>query len=86
MNRQNRSFPDESDCRAAMFHCRSCRNSMSSADCAELSPEEIYISVHSRLTRRNVQFCQVAQYLNDTVKVASNEVRITDFFREPGRR
>ena len=31
---------------------------------------------------RNVQFCQVAQYLNDDAKVASNEVRIQDFFRE----
>ena len=31
---------------------------------------------------RNVQFCQVAQHLNDEAKVASNEVRIQDFFRE----
>ena len=35
---------------------------------------------------RNVQFCQVAQHLNDEVKVASNEgggapLRIQDFFR-----
>ena len=35
---------------------------------------------------RNVQFCQVAQHLNDETKVACNEVRIQDFFREPGRR
>ncbi len=31
---------------------------------------------------RNVQFCEVAQHLNDAVKVASNETRIRDFFRE----
>ena len=31
---------------------------------------------------RNVQFCQVAQHLNDEAKVACNEVRIQDFFRE----
>jgi len=31
---------------------------------------------------RNVQFCEVAQHLNDAVKVASNETRIQDFFRE----
>ncbi|MGI4869905.1 MAG: IS4 family transposase [Janthinobacterium lividum] len=31
---------------------------------------------------RNVQFCEVAQHLNDTVKLASNETRIQDFFRE----
>lgn len=31
---------------------------------------------------RNVQFCQVAQHLNDEVQIASNEVRIQDFFRE----
>lgn len=31
---------------------------------------------------RNVQFCQVAQHLNDKAKVACNEVRIQDFFRE----
>lgn len=30
---------------------------------------------------RNVQFCEVAQHLNDAVKVASNETRIQDFFR-----
>ena len=32
---------------------------------------------------RNVQFCQVVQHLNDEAKLASNEVRIQDFFREP---
>ena len=31
---------------------------------------------------RNVQFCEVAQHLNDAVKLASNETRIQDFFRE----
>jgi len=31
---------------------------------------------------RNVQFSEVAQHLNDAVKVASNETRIQDFFRE----
>ena len=31
---------------------------------------------------RNVQFCQVAQHLNDEAKIACNEVRIQDFFRE----
>ena len=31
---------------------------------------------------RNVQFCEVAQHLNDGAKLASNETRIQDFFRE----
>ena len=31
---------------------------------------------------RNVPFCEVAQHLNDGVKLASNETRIQDFFRE----
>jgi len=31
---------------------------------------------------RNVQFCEVAQHLNNNVKLASNEIRIQDFFRE----
>ena len=31
---------------------------------------------------RNIQFCEVAQHLNDQVKIASNENRIQDFFRE----
>ena len=30
---------------------------------------------------RNVQFCEVAQHLNETVKPASNETRIQPFFR-----
>nr|GFC54399.1 hypothetical protein [Tanacetum cinerariifolium] len=34
------------------------------------------------LKSRNVQFGEVAQHLNDAVKVASNETRIQDFFRE----
>ena len=31
---------------------------------------------------RNVQFYAVAQHLNDSAKLKSNEVRIQDFFRE----
>ena len=31
---------------------------------------------------RNVQFCEVAQHLNDAVKMASNETRIQGFFRD----
>jgi hypothetical protein len=31
---------------------------------------------------RNVQFCEVAQHLNNEAKLSSNEVRIQDFFRE----
>ena len=31
---------------------------------------------------RNVQFCEVAHHLNERVKLASNETRIQDFFRE----
>ncbi|MFD2784138.1 IS4 family transposase [Hymenobacter rubripertinctus] len=38
--------------------------------------------VISLLKSRNVQFCEVAQHLNDAVKPASNETRIQDFFRE----
>ena len=34
------------------------------------------------LKSRNVQFCAVAQHLNDAVKLASNETRIQDFFRQ----
>ena len=30
---------------------------------------------------RNVQFCEVAQHLNDAAKLASNETRIQNFFR-----
>ena len=33
------------------------------------------------LKSRNVQFCEVAQHLNDAVKPASNETRIQPFFR-----
>lgn len=36
----------------------------------------------SLIKSRNVQFCHVAKYLNDTAKVVSNEVRIQDFFRQ----
>ena len=38
--------------------------------------------VISLLKSRNVQFCEVAQHLNDAVKPASNETRIQDFFRQ----
>jgi hypothetical protein len=38
--------------------------------------------VFGLIQSRNVQFCQVAQHLNDETKVACNEVRIQDFFRE----
>lgn len=31
---------------------------------------------------RNVQFCEVAHHLNDQAKLASNETRIQDFFRD----
>ncbi len=31
---------------------------------------------------RKVQFCEVAQHLNDQVKDICNEVRIQDFFRQ----
>lgn len=31
---------------------------------------------------RKVQFCEIAQHLNDDAKLISNEVRIQDFFRE----
>jgi hypothetical protein len=31
---------------------------------------------------RNIQFCQIAQHLNDEAKLSSNQVRIQDFFRE----
>jgi len=34
---------------------------------------------------RNVQFGELAQHLNDAVKMASNETRIQDFFREAER-
>ena len=34
------------------------------------------------LKSRNVQFCEVTHHLNDGVKLASNETRIQDFFRE----
>jgi hypothetical protein len=29
---------------------------------------------------RNIQFCQIAQHLNDEAKLSSNQVRIQDFF------
>ena len=35
------------------------------------------------LKSRNVQFCEVAQHLNDAAKPASNETRIQDFFAKP---
>ncbi|MFD2784224.1 IS4 family transposase [Hymenobacter rubripertinctus] len=38
--------------------------------------------MNRHLKSRNVQFCEVAQHLNDAVKPASNETRIQDFFRQ----
>lgn len=38
--------------------------------------------VIASIKSKNVQFCEIAQHLNDKVKVASNETRIQDFFRE----
>ena len=34
------------------------------------------------LKSRDVQFCEVAQHLNNAVKMTSSETRIQDFFRE----
>lgn len=31
---------------------------------------------------RNIQFCEIAQHLTDKAKIASNENRIQDFFRD----
>lgn len=42
----------------------------------------IYQFVLGLIKSRNVQFCEVAQHLNDEAKLSSNEVRIQDFFRE----
>ena len=36
----------------------------------------------SMIKMRAVQFCEIAQGLNDAVKATSNETRIQDFFRE----
>jgi hypothetical protein len=42
----------------------------------------ICLFVLGLIKSRNVQFCEVAQHLNDEAKLSSNEVRIQDFFRE----
>ena len=42
----------------------------------------VVLFVLSMIKTRSVQFCEVAQALNDEVKASSNEVRIQDFFRE----
>jgi hypothetical protein len=42
----------------------------------------IFQFVVGLIKSRNVQFCEVAQHLNDQAKLSSNEVRIQDFFRE----
>jgi Transposase DDE domain len=42
----------------------------------------IILFVLAMIKTRSVQFCEVAQALNDEVKASSNEVRIQDFFRE----
>lgn len=55
--------------------------------CVQLVPHlsrQKFVSqfVVALLKSRNVQFCEVAQHLNDAVKLASNETRIQDFFRQ----
>lgn len=42
----------------------------------------IVLFVLAMIKTRSVQFCEVAQNLNDKVKATSNETRIQDFFRE----
>ncbi|MEZ4993946.1 MAG: IS4 family transposase [Saprospiraceae bacterium] len=42
----------------------------------------IVLFVLAMIKTRSVQFCEVAQALNDQVKATSNEIRIQDFFRE----
>lgn len=42
----------------------------------------IVLFVLAMIKTRSVQFCEVAQALNDEVHVSSNEIRIQDFFRE----
>ena len=42
----------------------------------------VILFVLAMIKTRAVQFCEVAQALNDKVKASSNEVRIQDFFRE----
>jgi len=42
----------------------------------------IVLFVLAMIKSRSVQFCEVAQSLNDEVKASSNEIRIQDFFRE----
>ena len=42
----------------------------------------VILFVLAMIKTRAVQFCEIAQSLNDKVKASSNEVRIQDFFRE----
>ena len=42
----------------------------------------VVLFVFAMIRTRSVQFCEIAQALNDEVKASSNEVRIQDFFRE----
>ncbi len=42
----------------------------------------IVLFVLAMIKTRSVQFCEIAQNLNDKVKASSNETRIQDFFRE----
>lgn len=42
----------------------------------------IVLFVLAMIKTRAVQFCEIAQELNDQVKASSNETRIQDFFRE----
>jgi hypothetical protein len=48
-----------------------------------LARKKFFVSFVIGLVKsRNVQFCEIAHHLNDKAKLASNEVRIQDFFRE----
>ena len=42
----------------------------------------IVLFVLAMIKSRSVQFCEIAQHLNDKVKASSNETRVQDFFRE----
>jgi hypothetical protein len=42
----------------------------------------IILFILGLIKSRNIQFCEIAQHLNDEAKLSSNEVRIQDFFRE----
>jgi len=42
----------------------------------------VVLFILGMIKTRSVQFCEIAQVLNDKAKATSNEVRIQDFFRE----